>query len=315
MLQITIEINNELIEALTGFLLVRGFDSFVVENSEDTERILDESRGKWDFVAEELRSHRHYCRLKVFYEGTEEAVQAKMTAALADFSVINDCVVPLFILTNLPNQNWGETWKEFFHPLEISDSLLVCPAWEQEAADRFAGKVLKINPGNSFGTGQHATTRLCLELAESACRGQVLDLGCGSGILGLSALLLGADYLTAADLEADALTMTKENAALNALPPNRYRIFEGDILKDKRLMEKIFDRKYDLICANIVAGVIIPLTPHLACLLQSGGLLVVSGIIAPKEAAVQQAMKAAGLKICDRAVEDNWVALSAEVSR
>lgn len=314
MQQITVEINNELIEALTGFLLLRGFDSFVVENSADTKRILNESSGKWDYLAEELRSHRHYCRLKVFYEGTEAEVKTKMKAALSDFAALNDCAAPLFTVTYLPEQNWGETWKEFFHPLKVSERLLVCPAWEEAAAADFGGMVLKINPGNSFGTGQHATTRLCLGLAESACRGQVLDLGCGSGILGLSALMLGADYLTAVDLEQDAVIMTKKNAALNAVSPDRYRVLKGDILQDKRLLELIFDRKYDLICANIVAGVIIPLAPHLACLLQKGGLLVVSGIIAAKEAAVKQALEAAGLRLGARAAEDNWLALAAEVS-
>ena len=313
MLQITISINNELIEALTGFLLLRGFDSFVVENSADTERILNESYGKWDFVADGLRSHRHYCRLKVFFEGSEEVAQAKTKSALAEFAGLNDCAVPLFMVNYLPEQNWGETWKEFFHPIKVSDSLLICPAWDKEAAQGFNGKVLMINPGNSFGTGQHATTRLCLGLAESACCGQVLDLGCGSGILGLSALLLGADYLTAADLEADSVTMTKENAALNGLTPDCYRVFKGDILQDRRLLDQIFDRKYDLICANIIPAVIIPLAPHLACLLRTGGLLVVSGIISAKEAAVKQALEAAGLKICHRAAEDDWLALAAEV--
>lgn len=170
-------------------------------------------------------------------------------------------------MENVEDADWENNWKQFYKPVEIGERLLVVPEWEQAQED---GRVkLVLNPGLTFGTGSHATTRLCLQALEQHIHGgeKVLDLGCGSGILSIAALLLGAKDAFACDIDDKCVGVAYENAALNGVGKEHYTVRAGDVLSDKKL-QKEFGGDYDVIVANIVADVIIALAPQVGKLLK-----------------------------------------------
>ena len=199
------------------------------------------------------------------------------------------------------DSDWNENWKKYFHPIEIGKKLAVVPSWEvyENKENR---KILKIDPGAAFGTGTHATTSLCLELLEKYTNNnsKMLDIGCGSGILSLAAVLLGAENATGVDINELSVKTAKENAEINGLE-NKTEFLEGD------LTEKVIG-KYDLVCANIVADVVIRLFPDTVKFLAKDGVLIVSGIIDTRKEDVLSAAEENSLKVKAELYKDNWCA-------
>ncbi len=207
-------------------------------------------------------------------------------------------------------EDWANSWKEFYHPERIGERLVICPSWETFArgADDL---VLRIDPGSSFGTGKHETTRLCLEALTSLIHGgeRVLDMGCGSGILGIAALLLGAQRVCGVDIEKHAVMTARENAADNGFAPPRYAAVCGNAPADAAFTGSL-GGGYDLILANIVADVILSMRGMFLEKLRPGGVLLVSGIIDTRADEVLDALAAAGFALKERFTLRGWVAAS-----
>ena len=205
----------------------------------------------------------------------------------------------------MADSDWENNWKQFYKPMEIGERLLVVPEWEQAQED---GRVkLVLNPGLTFGTGSHATTRLCLQALEQHIHGgeKVLDLGCGSGILSIAALLLGAKDAFACDIDDKCVGVAYENAALNGVGKEHYTVRAGDVLSDKKL-QKEFGGDYDVIVANIVADVIIALAPQVGKLLKKGGVFLCSGIIDDRADEVREKLVEAGWTIEETRSSEGW---------
>ncbi|MBQ1989484.1 MAG: 50S ribosomal protein L11 methyltransferase [Clostridia bacterium] len=199
--------------------------------------------------------------------------------------------------------DWNENWKKYFHTIEIGEKLAVVPSWE-EYKNPDNRTVLSIDPGAAFGTGTHATTSLCLGvLDKKVANGQkVLDIGCGSGILAIASVLLGADYAVGVDIDAQSVKTAKENAEINNLT-NKTEFFVGD------LADKV-SGKYNIVCANIVADVIIRLLPDVGQFMEEDGILIISGIIDIRKDDVLNAIKQNGFTITEEAYRENWCAFT-----
>jgi ribosomal protein L11 methyltransferase len=199
------------------------------------------------------------------------------------------------------SEDWANNWKAYFHPLPVGERLLIQPVWEA-LGDAQGRAVLWMEPGLAFGSGSHATTRLCLEAAEACLRpgAQVLDIGCGSGILAVAAVLLGAGQVLGVDIDALAVEATRENARRNHIPPETLRVAQGDLDGD-------VTGQYDLIFSNIVADAILLLSRSAPRFLKPDGAWIASGIIETREAEVLEAFAAAGLFVRERREEGGWL--------
>lgn len=217
----------------------------------------------------------------------------------------------LMTMENLKDSDWENNWKQYYKPMEIGERLLVIPEWEQEnvrGQAKYAGKVpLILEPGLTFGTGSHATTRLCLTALEETIHGgeRVLDLGCGSGILSIAALRLGAEHAFACDIDEKCVEVAYENAALNDIDRSRYTVRWGDVLSDQQLKAEI-GGGYDMVVANIVADVIIGLSGQVRPFLKEGGLFLCSGIIDDRAGEVAQRLREAGWDILRTRQSEGW---------
>ena len=211
----------------------------------------------------------------------------------------------LLTMNNLEDADWENNWKQFYKPMEIGERLIVVPEWEQANTQ---GRIpLILNPGLTFGTGSHATTRLCLTALEETIHGgeRVLDLGCGSGILSIAALVLGAREAFACDIDEKCVEVAYENAALNGIDRSRYTVRWGDVLSDQQLKAEI-GGGYDMVVANIVADVIIGLSGQVRPFLKEDGLFLCSGIIDDRAEEVARRLREAGWNILRTRQSEGW---------
>ena len=208
--------------------------------------------------------------------------------------------------------DWVNNWKQYFHQFYIDD-ILVIPSWEQVEEKDKSKLVIHIDPGTAFGTGMHETTQLCIrELKKYVTRDtKILDVGCGSGILGMLALKFGAAYSVGTDLDPCAIEATYENMEVNGISKDRYEVMIGNIIDDKEVQDKVGYGCYDIVAANILADVLVQLTPVIVNQLKSGGIYITSGIIDDKEQTVVDAVKAAGLEVLDVTYQGEWVCVTA----
>ena len=220
---------------------------------------------------------------------------------------------PGVTVSAVEDSDWENNWREYYKPIPVGERLVVVPEWEEIPA---GGRLpLRLDPGLIFGTGSHATTRMCLEaLEEYAGPGKrVLDLGCGSGILGIGALVLGCDSCLGCDIDPKAPDVAAANAALNDFGPDRIRIVAGDVIADASL-RRSFGSGYDIVLANIVSDVIIPLSAHVPAFLRNDGVFITSGIIQGRQAEVEAAIEKAGFRILRHLYEEDWHCFVAELA-
>ena len=210
------------------------------------------------------------------------------------------------------DKDWINNWKEYFHQFYVDD-ILIIPSWEDVKPEDSDKMVIHIDPGTAFGTGMHETTQLCIrQIRKYVTEGtRILDVGCGSGILGMLALKFGAAYSVGTDLDPCAIEATYENMEVNGISKDRYEVMIGNIIDDKEVQDKAGYGCYDIVVANILADVLVQLTPVIINQLKSGGIYITSGIIDDKEQTVVDAVKAAGLEVLDVTYQGEWVCVTA----
>ena len=274
-----------------------GIGGFVVESEEDFRRFLENNHQYWDHVDTELEERFHGVSRLKFYLTDDEEGQRVLRELLARFPAVQNRTVE--------DSDWENNWRDYYRPIAVGSKLVVVPEWEEiPDGGRLA---LRLDPGLTFGTGSHATTRLCLQALENwAAPGKrVLDLGCGSGILGIGALILGCESCLGVDVDPKSPDVASDNAALNGLHEDRIRFLAGDLLADASLRRRL-GTGYDIVLANIVADVIIPLSPHVPAFLAPGGVYISSGIIDGRQEEVRRAIEDSGFRILSHSSEDGW---------
>ena len=208
--------------------------------------------------------------------------------------------------------DWVNNWKQYFHQFTIDD-ILIIPSWEQ-VEEKDSGKmVIHIDPGTAFGTGMHETTQLCIRALKKYVRkgDLVLDVGCGSGILGMLALKFGAAHSVGTDLDPCAIDATHENMQANGIDGGQYEVMIGNIIDDPAVQEQVGYEKYDIVAANILADVLVPLTPVIVHQMKPGGISITSGIIEGKENLVAHAVEEAGLELVSIERQGEWASVVA----
>lgn len=302
------------IDPISAVLYDMGITGIEISDKDDFKEFLENNRKYWDYVDEELEKLKTADSAITVYFGDDEEGKAQLDEArirLDELSKSTDAFWLSLETTEVKDEDWSENWKQYFKPLEIGERVLIVPEWEEvPETDRVK---FVINPGHSFGTGSHESTRMCIEEIEKNLKegASVLDLGCGSGILSVIALLLGAKEATAVDIDPMAVETAYSNLALNNLPKEIYQGFAGDITTDKDLCEKLSQNKCDIVLANIVADVIINLSGYVKDFLKEDGVFICSGIIIERKDEVKDALKKAGLVIKEERTMGEWAAYTA----
>lgn len=222
---------------------------------------------------------------------------------------VGDCTIEEYKTEDV---DWVNNWKQYFHQFYIDD-ILVIPSWENVEAKDSDKMVIHIDPGTAFGTGMHETTQLCIRQLKKYVTEdtEILDVGCGSGILGMLALKFGAKHSVGTDLDPCAIDATYENMDNNGISRDQYEVMIGNIIDDKEVQDKVGYEKYDIVAANILADVLVPLTPVIIHQLKKGGIYITSGIIEDKEEVVVEAVKKAGLEVLEVNHQGEWVSVTA----
>lgn len=250
-----------------------------------------------------------------FYLDTDvdtEAVLSQVREELKEMSAyvnVGECTIEE---SETEDVDWVNNWKQYFHQFYIDD-ILVIPSWEEVKAEDSDKMVIHIDPGTAFGTGMHETTQLCIRALRKYTTEdtRILDVGCGSGILGMLALKFGAKYSVGTDLDPCAIDAAHENMEVNGIRKDQYEVMIGNIIDDKEVQDKVGYEKYDIVAANILADVLIPLTPVIVHQMKPGAVYITSGIIEDKETVVVEAVKAAGLEVLEVNHQGEWVSVVA----
>ena len=241
-------------------------------------------------------------------DGMVDRIHAELDA-LRSFMDIGEGTV---MVSETEDIDWINNWKQFFHQFYIDD-LLVIPSWEEVRPEDRDRKILHIDPGTAFGTGMHETTQLCIRQLKKHItpETELLDVGTGSGILSIISLMYGIRHAVGTDLDPCAEEAVRENMEVNRVAPERFEMMIGNIITDKAVQDQVGYEKYDIVVANILADVLVPLTPVIINQLKPGGVYITSGIIDNKEQTVRDAVEAAGLEVIEVTRQGEWVSVTA----
>ena len=305
-LEVTVETTDRDMETLAARLTMNGAEGLVLEEENDFRTFLEENRQYWDYVDDALLERmKGVARIK-FYVTDDAAGRSQMAAALRG---IDNPVSTL----PLKEEDWAYSWQKYYQPMEVGERWYIVPEWERGKPAPQGRTPVYLNPGLTFGTGSHASTQLCLTLLEKYLKpgDAVLDLGSGSGILSIAAMNLGASRAHGVDIDPKAADVALENAALNHIDPARYTARAGDVLSDRPLVESLAESgPYDLVLANIVSDVIIPLSAFAHRFSRPGGIFLCSGIIDTRTDEVEGALKRSGMTVLERLEKDGWSAFA-----
>lgn len=300
-IQVTIYTTSDGIEPLSGVLYQLGINGIEIEDEADFKDFLENNRQCWDYVDDDLiKSKEKETCVKIYVSDnlSGHEMLSEVKTALAELKMrdkAGEFGRLEMDLGNISEEDWANNWKQYFHPTEVGEKILIKPEWEEltNPTDRI---VFNVNPGMSFGTGSHETTQLCIEALEKVVHegDDILDLGCGSGILSIISLLLGAKSAYAVDIDPNAVNIAIDNAKMNDIDLSAFTAKAGNILTDTALCDEIAMKKYPVVVANIVADVIIGLLPFAAKVLAEGGTFITSGIISDRIEDVENALKENG---------------------
>lgn len=312
-IELTVYTTEEGLPAVSARFDMLGITEVVVEQGKRSiQAYLDENAKYWDYAdADELIAG-DIPAVKAYIQAEDQEL---LDAVHASFEELKGMDVGLDLGSldieekAVKNEDWESSWKVNYKPIEIGERLLICPSWED--AESTGRIVIDMDPGMAFGTGSHHTTRMCLEYLEEyapSCN-ELIDLGCGSGILSIAALLLGAKHATGVDIDPIAETVATANAELNCISCDSFTVVCGDILEDGAMLDRLTRKQYDVVCANIAANVIIAFAPVFMKLMAKDGVTIASGIINERLDEVTAAIEAAGLRVAGAKRGDDWNAL------
>jgi ribosomal protein L11 methyltransferase len=314
--EVKIETSADGIEPVCGRLLQLGITGVEIKDPNDFKDFLEHKTGNWDYIDDELLSLQNGATEVICYLAENDQGRDTLTAIIETIGVLKSLDTDnLFgdltvVSSKVREEDWADNWKQFFKPFEVGKTLLIKPSWEE--TPQTERKIIEIDPGSSFGTGQHASTKLCLELFEKYrdknCGDSVLDIGTGSGILSAAAAVLGAKYIKAVDIDENAVKTAGENIGKNC----GETVFEtacGNILEDESFANSLADRKYSFIFANIVADVLIAMSPLFGKYLAADGKIIMSGIITERTEEVIAAMTAQGFALKEIKDEKGWAGI------
>ena len=245
-------------------------------------------------------------------EADKDQVLAEVRAGLEEMKSYVDVGACTIEESQTEDVDWVNNWKQYFHQFYVDDVLII-PSWEEVKPEDSDKMIIHIDPGTAFGTGMHETTQLCIRQIRKFVTPdtKILDVGCGSGILGMLALKFGAKYAVGTDLDPCAIEATHENMEVNGIRKDQYEVMIGNIIDDPDIQDQVGYEVYDIVVANILADVLVPLTPVILHQLKTGGIYITSGIIEDKEETVVNAVLDAGLEVLDVTHQGEWVSVTA----
>lgn len=313
--ELNIYTTTEGIEIVCSKLMDIGIKGFSIKDAEDFKEFLENKNGQWDYIDDDLMglSECETC-ITVYLPKNEQGADMLVNIKAMLKELKNSDTENIYgrletDFSSIHEEDWANNWKKYFKPVKIGEKLLIKPSWE-EYDDNDNRIILEIDPASSFGTGQHHTTRLCLELLEKCINkgDKILDMGCGSGILSIGALLLGAENAVAVDIEENAAVTALENAQKNNIPESKYHTYFGNVLTDEKFAAKI-EAEYDIITANIVADVLIAMKDYFRHCLKDNGIIIISGIIEERADEVISAFEETGFTKQSVNIREGWAAV------
>ena len=253
-----------------------------------------------------------YLNFYLDVDADKEKVLADVRAALAEMQEFLDLGECTITESETEDKDWINNWKQYFHQFTIDD-VLVIPSWEEIQPEDQNKMILHIDPGTAFGTGMHDTTQLCIRQLRKFITPEtvLLDVGTGSGILAILSIMFGAKKAVGTDLDPCAIDAVRENKEVNGIPEDAFELLIGNIITEKEVQDKVGYECYDIVVANILADVLVPLTPVILHQLKKGGIYITSGIIDDKEQTVVEAVKAAGMEVLEVTYQGEWVSVTA----
>ena len=307
-LEVTLPVPADRLERVCDILTANGMTGLVVEEEGDFLRFLEQNRQYWDYVDEGLAARMKGASRVKFYVPDSEEGQKQLRQYLAGLEDHEPQTV------SLREEDWATSWQKYYQPIPVGKRVYIVPDWMRGEPVPDGRTPLYLNPGLTFGTGAHPTTQLCLELLEEVLQSgdKVLDLGCGSGILAIAALAMGASRAIGIDIDPKAADVAFENAALNGVGPDRLSVYAGDVLRDNKLAARLGAGQNRVVLANIVADVIIPLSAKAGELMAPDGVFLTSGIIDGREDEVRAALEANGFAVVKHLERGGWHAFRGE---
>lgn len=309
-IQIDIYTSSAAIDGITGALVDRGITGFAIQDSADFEGFLEDKNANWDYVDDSLMQLKTVePHITVYVHDNAQGLE--MLASVRELT--EKCAADnsdgyygniRLEIANVKEEDWANNWKQYYKPFRVGKSIVVKPSWEK-VEPKYGDRILEIDPASTFGTGQHYTTKMVMETLEDVVKSgdNVLDLGCGSGILTIAALLLGANSAVICDIFENAVKTATENIEKNNF--QSFKAYCGNIIEDENLREKI-GSGYDIICANIVADVIVAMSPLFERFVKSDGKLIVSGIIDERVDEVRSTLLNYGWGVISEKCEEGW---------
>ncbi|MBR5307829.1 MAG: 50S ribosomal protein L11 methyltransferase [Clostridia bacterium] len=315
----TVYTTTEGIEPVSGILLMNDITGYSVVDAKDFNEFLERREIYWDYIEDELFALKE-CETQVtFYLPDNAQGRERLAAIRKDLERLkSEDSENLFgrltvEIGSIADEDWENNWKQYFKPFSIGKNIVIKPTWENY--DKKDGQtIIEIDPASSFGSGSHMTTRLCLESIEKLIldgkkADKLLDMGCGSGILGIGAYLLAGSEVVAVDIEENSIRIAKENAEINRLPDEKFHPYVGNVITDKELYDTVCSESYDIIAANIVSDIIIMMAPMFKKVLAKDGRLIVSGIISERADEVEGVLKKYNFVREDFFDKEGWAAI------